>query len=98
MGVLFHYAAPIPPKYSPRLAPKNLANSEMCRPTSSVCMLSQMGADETATEEEGDQTGDSGMGTGSGTTKYGTIEEWKKGIQNPPPGMYIAFVYRADPF
>ena len=42
-------------------------------------------------EEEGDQTGDSGMGTGSGA---GTIEEWKKGIQNPPAGIcvYISII------
>ena len=39
--------------------------------------------------EESDQTGDSGMGSGSGATKYGTITEWKEAIQNPPPGMCI---------
>ena len=44
--------------------------------------------DEAATEER-DCTGDSGIGTGSGVTKYGTREEWKESIQNPPPGMYI---------
>ena len=43
---------------------------------------------ETATEEEGDQTGDSGIGTGSGATKYGTVEEWKEAIQNPPPDTH----------
>ena len=37
----------------------------------------------------GDQTGDSGMGSGSGATKYGTIAEWKEAIQNPPPGTCI---------
>ena len=39
-------------------------------------------------DDESDQTGDSGMGSGSGATKYGTIKEWKEAIQNPPPGMY----------
>ena len=47
-------------------------------------MLSQMGLDETATEER-DYTGDSGIGTGSGATKYGSVEEWRKAIRNPPP-------------
>ena len=51
-------------------------------------MHSQLGLDETATDES-DHTGDSGKGTGSGTTKYGTIQEWKESIQNPPPGMCI---------
>ena len=56
----------------------------MCCPISSVCIMK---VDERA--DESDQTGDSGMGTGSGATKYGTIEEWKEAIQNPPPGMCI---------
>ena len=43
--------------------------------------------------EESDQTGDSGMGSGSGTTKYGSIKEWKEAIQNPPPGISIIAVY-----
>ena len=55
-------------------------------PLSYLCICLQVGADETATEE----TGDSGMGTGPRVTKYGTIEELKEGIQNPPPGMCIA--------
>jgi hypothetical protein len=50
-------------------------------------MRSQKKYDEHVATEEEDQTGDSGMGTGSGTTSYGTIEEWKGSIQNPPPGM-----------
>ena len=45
-------------------------------------LMLQVGVD-----EESDHTGDSGKGTGSGTTQ---LEEWKKGIQNPPPGVYIA--------
>ena len=60
-------------------------------------MRLQMGADETATEES-DQTGDSGMGTGSGTSKYGTVEEWKKNLL---PGMCKALhtpVYFEDCF
>ena len=85
--MFFHYTAPIPPRDFPNVVPRN---SEMCCHTSSVYMRSQMGL-ETATEES-DQTGDSGMGTGSGTTLYGTIEEWKESIQNPPPGMCIALV------
>ena len=44
-------------------------------------------------EEEGDQTGDSGIGTGSGTTRYGTVAEWKKAIQNPPPGIYVYITF-----
>ena len=38
--------------------------------------------------EENDQTGDSGMGTGSGASKYGSLEEWKQAMKNPPPGIY----------
>ena len=49
------------------------ANSKMCGP------ILQVGLD-----EESDQTGDSGKGTGSGTTQR---EEW---IRNPPPGVCIA--------
>ena len=51
-------------------------------------MVSLMKLYETAEEEEDDQTGDSGMESGSGATKYGTIEEWKKAIQNPPPDTH----------
>ena len=42
-------------------------------------------------EENDDQTGDSGMGTGSGAAQYGTVEEWKGAIKNPPDssGRYI---------
>ena len=85
------YAAPIPPKQRPlRPVPRNSASSEKCHPSYSLhdIFLSQ---DEAATEER-DFTGDSGIETGSGTTKYGTIEEWKESIQNPPPGMYISLV------
>ena len=39
---------------------------------------------ETATEED-DCTGDSGVGTGSGSAKYGDVEDWKRGITKPPP-------------
>ena len=47
--------------------------------------------------DESDSTGDSGMGTGSGTTKYGSIKEWKEAIQNPPPGIcvYLADICKA---
>ena len=37
---------------------------------------------EAATEED-DCTGDSGVGTGSGSAKY--VEDWKRGITKPPP-------------
>ena len=56
----------------------------MCCPISSVCIMKVDGC-----ADENDQTGDSGMGSGSGTTKYGTVEQWKEAIQNPPPGVYI---------
>ena len=62
------------------------------RPKMKHSIISQVKLDEA--EEEGDQTGDSGKGTGSGTTKYGNIEEWKKGIQNPPPGMCIHYCWK----
>ena len=45
----------------------------MCGPTLQVGL-----------DKESDQTGDSGKGTGSGTTER---EEW---IRNPPPGVCIA--------
>ena len=38
--------------------------------------------------EENDWTGDSGMGTGSGSTWYGTRDEWRDALKNPPPGVY----------
>ena len=41
------------------------------------------------TIEENDWTGDSGMGTGSGSTRYGTRDEWREALKNPPPGVYI---------
>jgi hypothetical protein len=37
------------------------------------------------TIEENDWTGDSGMGTGSGSTWYGTRDEWRDALKNPPP-------------
>jgi hypothetical protein len=37
------------------------------------------------TIEENDWTGDSGMGTGSGSTRYGTRDEWREALKNPPP-------------
>ena len=40
-----------------------------------------------AVVEENDQTGDSGMGTGSGSANYGTCEVWKNAMNNPPPGI-----------
>ena len=39
-------------------------------------------------EEEEDGTGDSGRGTGSGTAKYGDIQEWREAMENPPQGIY----------
>ena len=39
---------------------------------------------EAATEED-DCTGDSGVGTGSGSAKYGDVEDWKREITKPPP-------------
>ena len=57
-------------------------------PISSVCIMKGDGR-----ADESDKTGDSGMGSGSGATKYGPIEEWKEAIQNPPPGMCIYFYY-----
>lgn len=44
---------------------------------------------ETAVEEE-DWTGDSGMGTGSGTASYEAVFEWRQALKQPPPGMYLA--------
>ena len=38
-----------------------------------------------AAMEEDDCTGDSGVGTGSGSAKYGDVEDWKRGITKPPP-------------
>jgi hypothetical protein len=35
--------------------------------------------------EESDQTGDSGIESGSGSVRHGTVAEWKGWIQNPPP-------------
>ena len=35
--------------------------------------------------DDDDQTGDSGLGTGSGAVQYGELEEWKRAIMIPPP-------------
>jgi hypothetical protein len=61
--------APIPPKKnSPRLSAKHQHSgvSKMCYTRSPVFMRSQKKYDEHVATEEEDQTGDSGMGTGSG--------------------------------
>jgi len=41
------------------------------------------------TDEMEDNTGDSGMGTGSETGPYSTVEIWKQAMKNPPPGMQL---------
>ena len=33
-----------------------------------------------------DQTGDSGMGTGSGSAEY-VLNEWRQAMTRPPPGI-----------
>ena len=33
-----------------------------------------------------DQTGDSGMGTGSGSAEY-VLNEWRQAMTHPPPGI-----------
>ena len=46
--------------------------------------------------EESDRTGESGIGTGSGTTRYGTVAEWKEAMENPPEGVITSYsMYRA---
>ena len=40
-------------------------------------------------EAENDQTGDSGMGSGSGSGQYGAVNEWKRAIRHPPPGIIV---------
>ena len=55
-----------------------------------VCLQKKLSEEEIKeVTEESDQTGDSGMETGSGTTEYGTVEEYKSAIKNPPilPGI-----------
>ena len=41
----------------------------------------------TATEGD-DQTGDSGMGTGSGSADY-VLNEWRQALTHPPPGILV---------
>ena len=42
--------------------------------------------------EVDDHTGDSGIGTGSGSAKYGTIDDWKLNTNHPPPGSLNTYV------
>ena len=73
--VLFVIAAPVAPKPSHRAK----TNRKSATPDSSLTAV---------VTEESDCTGDSGMGTGSGTAPYEVIE-WRKAIQYPPPGIYM---------
>ena len=52
--------------------------------TNRVNQLPSQNTSEVAIEEQ-DCTGDSGMGTGSGSDQYGGLEEWKNAMQDPPP-------------
>ena len=77
---VFTYAAPVAPKPSHRAK----ANGQNGTSGSSSTV---------AVAEESDCTGDSGMGTGSGTGPYEVIE-WRKAMLHPPPGIYTC-VYTA---
>ena len=88
------FTAPVPPKKnSPRLPKRTTdrqsAMSQMCFNKPSVCIPLQKKESEEELKqvamEEGDQTGDSGMESGSGSVQHGTITEWREAIQNPPP-------------
>ena len=35
------------------------------------------------------ETGQSGIGTGSGSGRYGSVESWREAIKTPPPGIYL---------
>ena len=65
--------------------------SQMCFNKASVCIpLQKKESDEEESKEvaveEGDQTGDSGMESGSGSVQHGTISQWREAIKKPPPG------------
>jgi hypothetical protein len=84
---------PVPPKkqHSPRISVmRQSAMSQMCFNKASVCIpLQKKESDEEESKEvsveEGDQTGDSGMESGSGSVQHGTISQWREAIKNPPP-------------
>ena len=48
-----------------------------------------MPAGEGTADSEEDVTGDSGMGTGSGSAQYGGVEAWRQAMDNPPPSKTI---------
>jgi hypothetical protein len=84
---------PVPPKkqHSSRISgTRQSAMSQMCFNKASVCIPQQKKeSDEEESKEvaveEGDQTGDSGMESGSGSVQHGTISQWREAIKKPPP-------------
>jgi len=43
-------------------------------------------AGEGTADSDEDVTGDSGMGTGSGSAQYEDVKAWRQAMHNPPPG------------
>ena len=43
-----------------------------------------------------DNKRDSGMGTGSETGPYSSVETWRQALKNPPPGMEIVHAAKND--
>ena len=40
-------------------------------------------------DEDDDQTGDSGVGTGSGSSWYGSVDEWTRAMKYPTAGILV---------
>lgn len=86
------YTAPVAPKkFSYKSNPRHTATPHTHHFLLTVPKDMLLAVTEEVAIEEDDQTGDSGMGTGSGTGQYEALDEWKGALQNPPPGMY-AFI------
>ena len=60
-----------------------------CPPTLKTKNLSMdyhMPPGQCTADSDEDVTGDSGMGTGSGSAQYEDVETWRQALDNPPPG------------
>ena len=82
----YHLIAPVPHK-----RPVNTGSPPTLHPLSAATRNTSQAGSET-TREDDDWTGDSGMGTGSGSAADETAV-WKKAMKNPPPGMCQCYTY-----
>ena len=49
-------------------------------------MSNHLPAGEGTADSDDDVTGESGLGTGSGSAHYEDVQAWRQALDNPPPG------------